>query len=177
MHLPPPRPVALSLRPPGKLKVVVSAPTSVCLRTTGFTEAAHATDAMAWLERHGATVVLRQMLSEVVKDHWVFHRPLPTRAAAVAMMEEMRAHGVEDIAVIRHGDLANGISLGLYRSTDNMVRRIAALEAMGYAVQYETTLKTVTSYGLDAEFAMFSRIHARGLGSRVPRAAPGGFRL
>ena len=125
------------------------------MRATGFADAAAATEAAAWLEGRGAAVEMRQDRFEVVKDHWVFHRPLPSRAEAVAKMEEMRGRGVEDIAVIRHGDLVNGISLGIYRSTDNLKRRVAVLEDMGYPVQYETTLETVTAFGLDVELAVY----------------------
>lgn len=134
--------------------VRISEDTRACMRATGFADAAVATEAVAWLEGRGATVEMRQDRYEVVKEHWVFHRPLPSRAEAVAKMEEMRGRGVEDIAVIRHGDLVNAISLGIYRSTDNLKRRVAALEDMGYPVQYETTLETVTRFGMDAELAV-----------------------
>ena len=127
----------------------------VCVRTSGLADAVDARTAAAWLESQGASVEVRRDHAEVVRDHWVFHRPLPSPAEAVAKMEAMQAAGVEDIAVIRHGDLTNGISLGVYRSTDNMRRRIAALEQMGYPVQYETTLETVITYWLDARLPVF----------------------
>lgn len=152
----------------GEITVSVHIPTTLCFRTAGFVEAAAATDAAAWLEQRGTTVVLREVRDEVVRDHWVFHGPLPSRAEAVALVEEMRASGVEDIAIIRHGDLANGISLGIYRSTKNMERRVAALEAMGYSVQYETTLKTVTTYGLEAEFTQFPAFMQADWAARFP---------
>jgi tetratricopeptide (TPR) repeat protein len=161
-----PRP---ALQPSAReIEVTETVPSTVCFRTATFVEAAAATDAAAWLEQRGTTVVLRQVRDEVVRDHWVFHGPLPSRAEAVAMVEEMRASGVEDIAIIRHGDLANGISLGIYRSTDNMERRVAALEAMGYSVQYETTLETVTTYGLEAEFTQFPAFMRADWAARFP---------
>lgn len=132
-----------------------STPSRVCAQVTGFVVARDSADAAAWLEGNGAAVKQRQDRVQVVRNHWVFYPPLPSRTEAIAKFEEMRATGVEDIAVIRHGDLANGISLGIYRSTDNMKRRVAALEDMGYPVQYETTLETVTTYSLAAEFAVF----------------------
>lgn len=145
-----------------------AAPSRACARVTGFAVAGESAEAAAWLEVMGAAVQQRQDRVEVVRDHWVFYPPLPSRTEAIAKSEEMRAEGVEDIAVIRHGDLANGISLGIYRSTDNMKRRVAALEDMGYPVQYETTLETVTTYALDAEFAVIPAFLRADWASRFP---------
>lgn len=145
-----------------------SAPSRVCVRVTGFAVTGDVAEAAAWLEGQGGTVKRRQERVEVVRDHWVFYPPLPSRAEAVAKFEDMRAKGVEDIALIRHGDIANGISLGIYRSTDNMKRRVAALEGMGYPVQYETTLETVTAHSLHAEFAAFPAFLRADWASRFP---------
>ena len=130
-----------------------AASTRVCVRVTGITAVADATEAEAWLWDAGAEVTFREGQHEFVKYHWVYQPPLPSRAEAIAEVEAMQASGVEDIALIRHGDLANGISLGIYRSTDNLRRRISDLESMGYPVQYETTSETVRHYWLEAEFA------------------------
>lgn len=124
----------------------------VCARAVGFRTAAEAAAAEAWLAELGAVGRRRQELREVVKEHWVFRRPLPSRAEAVAAVQQLRAKGVEDLAIIDHGDLANGISLGIYRSTDNMRRRVAALESIGVPVQYETTLESATTYSVATRF-------------------------
>ena len=47
-------------------------------------------------------------------------------------MRELRARGVSDVAVIRGGALANGISLGVFAVEGNRDRRVAALERLGY---------------------------------------------
>lgn len=144
------------------------APPPTCVRVAGFAAEGDAAEATTWLEGQGAAVTQRQDRIQVVRDHWVFHPPLPSRAEAVAKSEEMLAKGVEDIAVIRHGDLANGISLGIYRSNDNMKRRVAALEGLGYPVQYETTLETVTTYSLHAELAVFPAFLRADWAARFP---------
>ncbi len=128
-------------------------PPEACVRVTGLPDAGAAADAITWLESQGAAVQQRQNLTEVIRDHWVYLPPLASEAEASAKLEEMRANGVDDLAVVRHGDRANGISLGVYRSTDNMRRRVAALKDMGYPVQYETTLETVVTYGLEADLS------------------------
>ena len=140
----------------------------LCVRTTRFDVAAAAAEAESWLQERGVGAHVRQERREVVKDHWVYQPPLGSRAQAVAMMEEMRAKGVEDIAVIRHGDLANGISLGIYRSTDNLRRRVAALESIGYPVQYETTLETVTTYWLEARMVALPAFMRADWAARFP---------
>ena len=134
-------------------EVAEAAPARVCIRVTGIATAADATEAEAWLRDTGADVTVREGQQEFVKYHWVYQPPFPSRAEAIAEMGAMRESGVEDIAVISHGDLANGISLGVYRSTDNLRRRISALESMGYPVQYETTSETLRRYWLEAELA------------------------
>ena len=145
-----------------------STPSRACVRATGFATAGDTADAAVWLEGQGATVKRRQDRIQVVRDHWVFYPPLASLTEAIAKSKEMRSNGVEDIAVIRHGDLANGISLGIYRSTDNMKRRVAALEGMGYPVQYETILETVTTYSLDAELAVLPAFLRADWASRFP---------
>ena len=42
---------------------------------------------------------------------------------------------MRDVAVILNGDLANGISFGIYKNVDNMHRRMAALEELGHSVR------------------------------------------
>ena len=46
---------------------------------------------------------------------------------------------MRDIAVIRDGELANGVSFGVYREAANVQRRVAALERLGYAVRSQAT--------------------------------------
>ena len=123
----------------------------VCVRATGFKDAAGTAAAEAWLRAWGADVHVQR--EPGVAEYWVYLPPLPSREEAIALMTELRAGGVEDIAVVRRGALANSVSLGLYRLEPNMRRRVAALRAMGYPVEYKTTAETVPGYRLEALLA------------------------
>ena len=149
----------------------------MCARADGFATAGDAAKAEAWLTEPGAAVQAHPERGEVVKDHRVYRPPLPSRAEATATVEEIRAKGVEDIALIRHGDLANGASLGIYRSIDNMRRRVEALESIGVPVQYMTTRETVVTYVVGVRLPLFPAFLRRGLGSRVSKPPTGGGQL
>ena len=105
----------------------------VCLRAEGFEGRGDLSEAQEWLESRGAEVVeLRREKHPEVRSHQVYLPPLEDRAKAVAKLREIRAHGVNDVAVIREGPLANAISLGVFRVEGNRNRRLAALERLGY---------------------------------------------
>ena len=58
---------------------------------------------------------------------------------------------MRDIAVIPDGDLANGISFGIYKEPDNMNRRVAALDRLGYSVRSQAAdVEVVEEYVIKA---------------------------
>ena len=58
---------------------------------------------------------------------------------------------MRDIAVIRDGELANGVSFGVYREAANAQRRVAALDRLGYAVRSQATeTAPVDGYEIEA---------------------------
>lgn len=65
----------------------------------------------------------------------VYIPPFADRAAAAEALRELRARGIRDVGIIGRGPLADGISLGVFRSAEGARRRLAALQAMGYAPQ------------------------------------------
>ena len=105
----------------------------MCLRAGGFENRGDLSGAQEWLESRGAEVVeLRREKHREVRSHQVYLPPLEDRAKAVARLREIRAHGVDDVAVIPEGPLANAISLGIFAVEANRNRRVAALERLGY---------------------------------------------
>jgi hypothetical protein len=62
---------------------------------------------------------------------WVIFPPLPSRAAAQAKLAELAAAGVNDAYVIKDGEWANGLSLGLYANDEAAARRERELEQKG----------------------------------------------
>jgi hypothetical protein len=79
----------------------------------------------------------------------VFAPPLATRAEAQALAERMRAAGIEDLLVMSDGNDANGIALGRYGSEDAARRRVAALQAAGFAAQLAPLGDSVTQGWID----------------------------
>lgn len=67
----------------------------------------------------------------------VYIPPFGDRAAAAEALRELRGRGVRDVGIIGRGPLADGVSLGVFRSAEGARRRAAALRAMGYAPQID----------------------------------------
>ena len=113
-----------------------STPASFCAHAGGFDDRRSVADAALWLQSHGAEVVeVRHEERQVVGRYRVFLPPAASREAAVEKLREIRRRGIRDVAVIDDGALANGISFGVFRSADNMHRRVAALDRDGYPVR------------------------------------------
>lgn len=97
--------------------------------------------------------VLRARVREVRSGRasgWrVFTPPLPTRTEAQALVERMRAAGIEDLLVMSDGSDANGIALGRYGSEEAARRRVSALQAAGFAAQLAPLGDAVTQGWLD----------------------------
>jgi len=95
--------------------------------------------------------VIRQN-SEVVKDYWVYLNPLPNKKSAKSKLAELQSKGI-DSYLISSGDLANGISLGLFSRKGNAVAQKSKIEALGYSVRIKENKKRDTAYwvSLDRE--------------------------
>ena len=80
-------------------------------------------------------------------QQWVLFPALPSRGAAQAKVAELRAAGVTDIFIVRDGDLANALSLGLYANETMARRRIRELEEKGMlGARIQTQAKPGTGF-------------------------------
>lgn len=122
-----------------------------CLRSGAFEERSAIADTRSWLESRGAQV-LEVHREEVrrVSTHQVYLPPLKDRSMAEESVRKIRARGVRDVAVIRGGPLANGISFGVFGVMENMRRRVAALERLGYPALSRDNATTVHRYSVEA---------------------------
>ena len=124
----------------------------VCARAGGFEGRRAVAEAALWLQSQGAEVL--EVRREEGRDSgpWrVYLPPFASREEAQAKLREIRSRGVRDIAVIRDGELANGVSFGVYREAANAQRRVAALDRLGYAVRSQATeAAPVDGYELEA---------------------------
>ena len=115
-------------------------PSAFCAQAAGLEGRRAVADAALWLQSYGADVLeMRHEERQVAGNHRVYLPPLESREAAEATLREIRKRGVHDVAVIRDGELANGISFGVFRQAANTNRRVAALERLGYTVRSRAT--------------------------------------
>ena len=117
-----------------------------------FEDAAAAARAAAWLRARGAAAESRAESRGAAQSR-VYIPPFADRAAAAAALRELRGRGLRDVGVIGDGPLANGVSLGVFRSADRARRRAAELRGMGYAPQIETRAAPAAGYAVEARFA------------------------
>ena len=111
-------------------------PGGFCAHAGGFPDRRAVAEAALWLQAQGAEVLhVRHEEHRVAGSYQVYLPPFENRDEAAAKVREIRGRGVRDVAVIPDGDLANGISFGIYREEDNMHRRVAELDRLGYAVR------------------------------------------
>ena len=111
-----------------------------CARAGGFEGRRAVAEAALWLRSQGAEVLEVRREERQVSGPWrVYLPPFASREEAEAKLRETRSRGVRDVAVIRDGELANGISFGVYRDAANARRRAAALDRLGYAVRSHAT--------------------------------------
>lgn len=129
-----------------------SATDGFCARAGGFRSRRSVAEAALWLQSFGAEVLeVRHEESRHARSYRVYLPPFESRRQAVARLREIRNRGVRDVAVIPDGDLANGISFGIYRSAENLNRRIAALDRLGYSVRSQAAeLEVVEEYVIKA---------------------------
>lgn len=68
---------------------------------------------------------------QVGVEFWVYLQPLPSRQASVRQLKELQARNIEGY-LITQGDLANGISLGMF-AHENAAQSVARrLNSVGY---------------------------------------------
>ncbi|TBU87502.1 sporulation protein [Stutzerimonas kirkiae] len=65
------------------------------------------------------------------EDFWVYLPPLGSRPASLQQLRELQARNVDGY-IIAEGDLANGISLGIFPRKADVDRLLARLQELGY---------------------------------------------
>lgn len=83
-------------------------------------------------------------------DHWVHIPPLPSRDSAIRLLRELQAQNIDSF-VITQGELANGISLGLFskESSANAVSR--RLIAAGYNAEIKPLSRVPEQWWLELD--------------------------
>jgi hypothetical protein len=126
-----------------------------CLRFGPYASPAALRRAHARLQGRVVALRARQLASGTPEGWGVFLPPLPSAAAAEAQAARMAAAGIDDLAVLREGEMANGIALGRYASEASAGRRRDALADAGFAAQVAPIGADTTGWvevGADASF-------------------------
>jgi hypothetical protein len=108
----------------------VSALADVCVEWGPFSDGDR-TRALAALDPLDLTRLISQKKVEVIGNYWVFIPPAANKAAADRKVDELKALGVRDVAVVDSGTQRFAISLGVFRSEDAAQSRLDALQAQG----------------------------------------------
>ena len=108
----------------------MSALADVCVEWGPLTEGER-TRALSTLEPLDLARLISQKKIEVIANYWVFIAPAANKAAADRRLEELKAQGVRDVALIDSGAQRFAISLGVFRTEESAQARLASLQAQG----------------------------------------------
>jgi len=102
-----------------------------CFTVGPISDAAHAQALVAQVDPELVEYEIRETNKETTKGFVVHSAPQPTRRAVRRLEKKLRKKGVEDLAVIRHGTLANHLSFGVYNSKGYAKKRCRQIGALG----------------------------------------------
>ncbi|MEZ5435617.1 MAG: hypothetical protein R3E67_03230 [Pseudomonadales bacterium] len=94
-------------------------------------------DAKALLSRLNALQIQAKYVALQVDgspDYWVYLRPEPTKDLAIEKLRELQGKQIDSF-LIPQGDLANGISLGIFDSQENAEKHRQTITQLGYDAQ------------------------------------------
>ncbi|HLD66951.1 MAG TPA: SPOR domain-containing protein [Pseudomonas sp.] len=104
---------------------------AVCLYLGGFEQE----DAARVIEQRLLSLDIQSRVQSVSAaggtDYWVYLSPLASRQASLRQLKELQARKI-DSYIITQGDLANGISLGIFPRTDSAESVMQRLREAGY---------------------------------------------
>ena len=123
---------------------------AVCLRFGPFADPAARNSARAALAAAGVAATAFDERARGVRGWKVFLPAQPSREAAVATAERLKAAGVADLFVMTEGADANSIALGRFSSETGARKRQAELRDKGVQAQVEPVGGTPAQAWLDA---------------------------
>ena len=138
---PPATPAVAAATPP---------PVQVCLRFGPFAHPAARDAARARLLQADVSAQTHDSPAKDVRGWKVFLPAQPSREAAVATAERLKAAGVADLFVMTEGADANSIALGRFGGEEAARRREAELRGKGFAAQATPLGDTPSQAWLDA---------------------------
>ena len=110
----------------------VAALADVCLEFGPLTESDR-TRALGDLDSLALGKLLTQKRVDTTTSFWVYLPPATSRAEADRRLAEVRARGLDDVAVIDASPQRNAISLGLFQTEEAANNRLAEAQRLGIA--------------------------------------------
>jgi len=135
---------------------------AICFSVAPLTNPEEADRVDAWFTSRGGTPTLREGERREISRFWVYLPPFENREAAATSLRQMLEQDIDDIYIIHRGDMANVVSLGLYRHRGSLERRLIELRSKGYDPFVEQRYETKRSSWFDVSFPVgitFSREH------------------
>ncbi len=129
--------------------VAAGRPAPACHVVGPISDAARVTRIRDWLEAKGLVVSTRQSQTDMAAFYRVHLPPLGNVDEAIREVDRLKAMGVRDLSVIRHGTLQNGVALGAYRQETSVKRRLGELRDVGLSPEVEVIKRRQAIYWLD----------------------------
>lgn len=105
--------------------------------------------AMQALSPHVRRIQYREEQMRRSHGYWVYLPAAASREAALDEARQLSAKGIHDYYVVTAGDSQNTISLGLFNDQSNAQKRLAQLQALGFAAKIEQRVDTEPAYWVD----------------------------
>ncbi|SCZ68429.1 SPOR domain-containing protein [Thiohalomonas denitrificans] len=127
-----------------------------CYRIAGFREATDADALTAAIQQNGARLSGRGASQMTRRNHWVLIPPVSSRTDARRVIRELQAFGMNDFYLVRNGEYANAISLGVF-STEaaalQRLKRIRALSLSGPNPRLDRKEMTAKRYWVEVQWS------------------------
>jgi len=91
-------------------------------------------------EALGFEAKMRALATGSQVEHWVHVPPLADRSAALQLLREMHQRKI-DSYVVTQGELAEGISLGLFRNKESATNLMLKMNELGYGVEIKEVVR------------------------------------
>ena len=102
-----------------------------CFTVGPIANTAHAQALIAQVDPELIEYEIRETHKEKPKGYIVHSAPQASRQAVRRLEKKLRKKGIEDLAAIRHGTLANHLSFGVYKSKGYATKRCRQIGALG----------------------------------------------
>ncbi|MEO6155779.1 MAG: SPOR domain-containing protein [Thermomonas sp.] len=132
--------------------LVPVAASALCLSFGPFTDVAARDVVRPRLQALAQKLVARDAQARSARGWRVYMPALASREEAQALVEQIKAAGINDWYIIANGDEANSVALGRYGSEESARRRQVQLAGKGFTARAEALGDTPPQWWLDARF-------------------------